>query len=72
MAEPREAEAGWRPIESRPDDDTQIRLKFPDGEECICPARPGRPLNFHERKTLAKMGHWPDHRKWTPTHWRPV
>jgi hypothetical protein len=58
----------WQDISTAPTDGTVIRLKYPDGAEYVAPWPPGRPLDHDERKTL---GEWPDHRQWTPTHWRP-
>lgn len=62
----------WRPIETQPLDGSQIELLMSGGTTCQAPSLPPQEIDTATRLKLAKQGRWPDHRRFTATHWRPI
>lgn len=62
----------WQPIETMPQDGRQVRIKYSGGDEAVVSASPMTALSRTDAVTLAKVGVWPDHKRWTATHWAPL
>ena len=60
----------WQPIETKPNDGRMGEIKLSGGDICVAPLLRLSPLSRSDRVAMAKEGHWPDHRKFTETHWR--
>lgn len=61
----------WQPIETAPLDGTLILIYCPGGIS-IAPWPPGPEMPRAKRIKMAKIGEWPDHHMWSPTHWMPL
>ena len=61
----------WWPIDTAPIAAEQIEVRYPSGLTSVGPW-PMAELTKAEQIKMAKLGQWPDFKKWTPTHWRPV
>lgn len=63
----------WRPIETIPNDDKLVLLYLSGGDMCLAPGH--LPVNLSKNQTKAMLkatGTWPDHLKYTATHWMPL
>lgn len=62
----------WFPIDTAPLDGRLALVAMSGGDVVIVPLVPARELSYADRLELAKGGHWPDRRRYTPTHWMPL
>jgi len=60
----------WNPIDTIPHDGAEVLIAFSGGGICISQAPVE--LSKEDKVKLAKEGHWPDYKNFTPTHWMPL
>lgn len=61
----------WLPIETLPDRGLEIvEIKMSGGEIGRAPGIAWEGIPREVKASMAAQGHWPDHKSFTPTHWR--
>ena len=60
---------GWRDMAAFPDDDKMKLIALSSGSVTLAPGISREPLPKKARRDMAKMGHWPNHRDFTPIAW---
>lgn len=63
----------WKSIETLPEDNEEIvEILMSGGQIVQAPNVDYEPVPRGIKAKLAEMGHWPNHKDFTPTHWRRI